>query len=33
MEYEAEFVEGVMLKHDPSHLRLAALRCAAMFFS
>lgn len=26
MEYEAEFVCGVMVRHDPSHLRLAALR-------
>lgn len=31
MEYEADFVEGVMVKHDISHLRLAALRCVAFF--
>ncbi|CAM9664667.1 unnamed protein product [Discosporangium mesarthrocarpum] len=26
MEYEAEFIEGTMVRYDPSHLRLAALR-------
>ncbi len=30
MEYEAEFVSGVMVRHDPSHLRLAALRCVCL---
>lgn len=28
MEYEAKFVNGVMVRHDASHLRLAALRSA-----
>lgn len=27
MEYEAEFVDGVMVRHDAAQLRLAALRC------
>lgn len=27
MEYEAEFIDGVMVRHDASQLRLAALRC------
>lgn len=31
MEYEAEFVCGVMVRHDPSHLRLAALRSVCCF--